>query len=292
MNVARASAATNTASAPPTTARPWRWLVRPRGLKRSRVRRAQAPALSGRYPADLDRHCVACHGPSDPDGGLDLTGEMTTLFCRSYENMIQRDLVGYIQEFVGPKPEGADAMGYAPAVPPYTYGSHNSRLMAILRQGHYDVQLSREEFVRLATWVDGNAPYYGSYFGRRNLAFRDDPDSGSHPRSRQRWGSVPSIALSSRLKLAAPDLLWQAYDEWGKTSTVTEVVSLRTFGDPPPTAHESGYHFSYPLTRLRQTRSFARGGVSKQSTILRLSDGGNRDIMPHKSQSFSWGRAL
>ena len=101
---------------------------------------------------------------------------MTELFCRSYENIIHQDLVGYIQEFIGPKPEAADAVGYAPAVKPYTYGSHQSKLISVLRAGHYDVQLSREEFIRLVTWVDANAPYYGSYFGRRNIAFRDRPD--------------------------------------------------------------------------------------------------------------------
>jgi hypothetical protein len=132
------------------------------------------------YPTDvqpiLDRHCVSCHGAQDPAGGLELTGTLTSLFNRSYENMIARDLVGYIQEFIGPKPEGADAMGYAPAVPPYTYGSHRSKLVQVLRQGHYDVQLTREEMISLTTWVDSNAPYYGSYFGRRNLSHREDRD--------------------------------------------------------------------------------------------------------------------
>ena len=66
----------------------------------------------------FDRHCVRCHNATKSDGALDLSGEMTGLFCRSYENIIQKDLVGYIQEFIGPKPEAADAMGYAPAVPP------------------------------------------------------------------------------------------------------------------------------------------------------------------------------
>ncbi len=132
------------------------------------------------YPIDiqpiLDRHCISCHGREEPDGDLDLTGEMTDLFCRSYEEIINKNLVDYIQEFVGPKAEGADAMGYAPAVPPYTYGSHQSKLVQVLRQGHYDVQLSREESIRLVTWIDSNSPYYGSYFGRRNLASRDAPD--------------------------------------------------------------------------------------------------------------------
>ncbi len=124
----------------------------------------------------FDRHCVRCHNATKSDGALDLSGEMTGLFCRSYENIIQKDLVGYIQEFIGPKPEAADAMGYAPAVPPYTYGSHKSKLISVLRAGHYDAKLTREEFVRLTTWVNANAPYYGSYFGRRNLAYRGRTD--------------------------------------------------------------------------------------------------------------------
>ncbi len=132
------------------------------------------------YTSDIqpifDRHCVSCHGGEKTEGDLDLSGEMTELFCRSYENIIRRDLVSYIQEFVGVKPEGADAMGYAPAVGPYTYGSHRSKLIEILRKDHYEVQLPREDFIKLVTWVDGNSPYYGSYFGRRNIAHRNDPD--------------------------------------------------------------------------------------------------------------------
>jgi hypothetical protein len=152
------------------------------------------------YPIDiqpiLDRHCVSCHGSNEPDGDLDLTGEMTELFCRSYESMIQHDLVGYIQEFVGPKPEGADAMGYAPAVPPYTYGSHQSALIKILREGHYDTELSQEEFIRLCTWVDANAPYYGSYFGRRNIAHKDRPDFRPVPTLKSALGQMPEMLSS------------------------------------------------------------------------------------------------
>ena len=46
----------------------------------------------------------------------------------------------------------------------------------MLRAGHYDVKLPRTDFIRLVTWVDANAPYYGSYFGRRNIAHRNLPD--------------------------------------------------------------------------------------------------------------------
>jgi len=158
--------------------------LRPLALERPPVEPQPQPGETAPRPLDyatdiqpiFDRHCVSCHGGEKTDGELDLSGEMTELFCRSYENIIRKDLVSYIQEFIGVKPEGADAMGYAPAVPPYTYGSHQSRLIEILRKGHYEVELPREDFVKLVTWVDANSPYYGTYFGRRNLAHRDDPE--------------------------------------------------------------------------------------------------------------------
>ena len=141
----------------------------------------------------FDRYCVSCHSAKKPEGHLDLSGELTDLFCRSYENIIRKDLVGYIQEFIGPKPEGVDGMGYAAATPPYTYGSHRSKLISVLRSGHHDVRLPREDFIRLATWVDANAPYYGSYFGRRNLVYRDRPDFRPVPTLESAWGVLPTV---------------------------------------------------------------------------------------------------
>ena len=117
----------------------------------------------------LDRHCVRCHNPDQADGELDLSGTLTTLFNRSYENLLRKDLV---QVFHENDPKTGDA---AP-VPPYTLGSHASRLVKLLRQGHEDVTLSREEFIRLVTWIDSNSAYYGTYFGRRNLKYRHEPD--------------------------------------------------------------------------------------------------------------------
>jgi len=147
------------------------------------------------YPTDIqpifDRHCVSCHNDKRRDGNLDLSGAMTELFCQSYEDLIRKDQVSYIQEFIGPKPQGAEGMGYAAAVPPYTYGSHKSKLIAVLRAGHYDVKLPREEFIRLVTWVDANAPYYGSYFGRRNIAYRDRADFRPIPTLEAALGTAP-----------------------------------------------------------------------------------------------------
>ena len=120
----------------------------------------------------LDRHCIACHNGKDPKVVPDLRGELTTLFNRSYEALMQGKWVNTIQEWNG----GNYAMMHAPTVPPYTYGSHPSRLVKLLKNGHHDVRLSREDWIKLVTWIDCGAPYYGSYYGRRNLAYRGEPD--------------------------------------------------------------------------------------------------------------------
>ena len=51
-----------------------------------------------------------------------------------------------------------------PAVlPPFAWGSHRSRLVDVVRSGHENVQLDQESLDRIVTWIDMNAPYYGSY---------------------------------------------------------------------------------------------------------------------------------
>jgi hypothetical protein len=94
---------------------------------------------------------------------------LTELFNRSYENIVSKDLVKVWREN-DPK------TGDASPIPPYTLGSHASKLIRLIRDGHEDVELPREEMITLVTWVDANAPYYGSYFGRRNVKYRGHPD--------------------------------------------------------------------------------------------------------------------
>ena len=40
----------------------------------------------------LDRHCVGCHGGENPKGGLTLTGGLTKMWNRSYENLTKKNL--------------------------------------------------------------------------------------------------------------------------------------------------------------------------------------------------------
>jgi hypothetical protein len=129
------------------------------------------------YPRDVqpifDKHCVRCHSGEKPKAGLDLSGEPTTLFCRSYENLIRQKLINHID--VDPR------SAYIPAEPPLTFGSHRSKVVGLLRKGHQEVKLGREEFIRFVTWIDGNAPYYGIYEGKKNLRWKGAPDFRPEP---------------------------------------------------------------------------------------------------------------
>lgn len=129
------------------------------------------------YPRDvqtvLDKHCVACHGGASPKGNLDLTGEPTELFTRSYENLINRKLINNID--VDPR------SAYIPAEPPLSFGSHRSKLAERIQSPPCRANLTEEEFVRIITWIDANAPFYGLYEGKRNVRWKGQPDYRPDP---------------------------------------------------------------------------------------------------------------
>ncbi|MBI5832817.1 MAG: hypothetical protein HZB16_10990 [Armatimonadetes bacterium] len=114
-----------------------------------------------------DKHCVTCHDGTKKQGDLDLSGELTEQFNRSYEQIIDKHLAGNVVDEIGAK------HGNIEATPPLTYGSPTSRLAKVLRGDHHGVKLSAAEWMHVVTWIDANAPYYGSWDGRRNLRYRD-----------------------------------------------------------------------------------------------------------------------
>jgi hypothetical protein len=116
----------------------------------------------------LDKQCIGCHGSEDPAGELDLSGELTKLYDRSYENLIDRGLVSFLND-------GYGSANVAPELP-LTFGSHRSKLVERIRHDPCRADLSREEFIRIVTWIDANAPYYGTHEGKKNLKWKDEPD--------------------------------------------------------------------------------------------------------------------
>ena len=115
----------------------------------------------------FDAHCVACHDYGQKAGAkLNLAGDRGVVFNTSYVELRAKKYV--------------DVVGAGPfrVLPPKTWGSHRSRLVKVLREGHGDpaidaqVALDREGFDRIVTWIDINAPYYPDYAGG---AYRDRP---------------------------------------------------------------------------------------------------------------------
>ncbi|MEI7910336.1 MAG: hypothetical protein WCK77_11920, partial [Verrucomicrobiota bacterium] len=156
------------------------------------------------YPSDvqpvLDRHCIECHNKKEPKGNLDLTGRMTTFFSVSYENLLTERRNGRkdrrdpgLVPTIGENHPKTGNIGYLPA---NSLGSHNSLLIAMLAPDkvrlkgdparlerlkklvdtHREVHLKPEELLKISNWVDTNAQYYGSYYGRRNLQDKEHPD--------------------------------------------------------------------------------------------------------------------
>lgn len=107
----------------------------------------------------LEKHCVACHKPGKAEGGVLLTGEPQGQFTASYNALVRR--VPY-SDWAG-KPGDFRLVNSEPLTRPEFFGSRNSDVMKLLHKGHYDVKLAPEEYQRLATWMDTNALFYGTF---------------------------------------------------------------------------------------------------------------------------------
>lgn len=171
------------------------------------------------YPTDvqpvLDRHCVECHNEARKDGGLDLTGRMTKFFSASYENLLaerrgaRRDRVD--PDLLPTIGENHPKTGNIRYLPARSLGSHNSLLMAMLMPGkiqlptddarlrrlpklvdaHRKLALSPGELLKISNWVDTNAQYYGSYYGRRNVKDKAHPNFRPVPSWESALGTPP-----------------------------------------------------------------------------------------------------
>ena len=117
----------------------------------------------------LDKHCVGCHSGVKPKGELTLTGELTGFFSRSYEELAKKSLVSYLHT-------SGFGSSHVPPEPPLTFGSHRSKMVERIRKAPCQAQLTREEFIRIVTWIDANAPFYGTHRGKKNLKWKEEPD--------------------------------------------------------------------------------------------------------------------
>ena len=45
-----------------------------------------------------------------------------------------------------------------------------------IREAPCRADLTREELIRIVTWIDANTPYYGTHRGKKNHRWKDEPD--------------------------------------------------------------------------------------------------------------------
>jgi len=104
----------------------------------------------------LNRRCVSCHDYGQEAGQkLNLAPDRTLTFNTAYVELWRKRYVHCV---------GA---GPAEIQPAYSWGSHASKLVQVLRTpgtaGHEQLELTSEEFDRIFTWADLNGVYYPTY---------------------------------------------------------------------------------------------------------------------------------
>jgi len=106
----------------------------------------------------FDKHCAGCHAGLKPAAGLDFSGGLTTRHNRAYDTLYANKLVAWSNV-------GEDAR----ITMPLEFGSHRSKLVEALRDGACSkrARLSQEDWLRLVTWIDANAPYHDGFINKR-----------------------------------------------------------------------------------------------------------------------------
>ena len=102
----------------------------------------------------LDKHCLRCHNPKTRKGKVVLTGKPQGRYSVSYNALAPRVPYSHWSE---------PSRNCEPMTRPGRFGARGSRLMKRLLAGHGKVKLSTEDIERLATWMDANALFYGTF---------------------------------------------------------------------------------------------------------------------------------
>lgn len=153
----------------------------------------------------LDRHCITCHtvGPNDLPAD-----EPTMAFSLkadpSADRTAGRDwsrsyliLTGAVKsDTEAPQRASGDpertvvnwvsSQSRPSMLPPYHRGSATSGMIHMLREGHHDVTLSREEMDKLCAWIDLGVPFCGDYLEANNWSPGQRERYLSYQRKRER----------------------------------------------------------------------------------------------------------
>ena len=116
----------------------------------------------------LNSNCIGCHSGENEKTALDFTDKKITVgiqreFNQSYITILGPTLLGTGEESLLAL---NDRMSDGSVTKPRQFGSSQSQFIQTLLKNHHDVQLSKEEWYALVTWVDFNAPYHGKLINK------------------------------------------------------------------------------------------------------------------------------
>jgi len=111
----------------------------------------------------LDRHCVKCHNDTNKNaaGILSFTANNTADW---------RNNKSYASFHPFVRRQGTE--GDIATKTPMEFHVSTSELIQRLQRGHHDVELDKESWDKIYTWIDLNAPYRGSWNSPKNEARR------------------------------------------------------------------------------------------------------------------------
>jgi hypothetical protein len=154
----------------------------------------------------LDRHCTECHN-GEEDQSFSLLARQVEMpkmgrhLSESYLALTNtkgsngdpnHEMVNWIDSMSGPGP-----------LPPYHRGSATSKLMDLLDEGHEDVQLSFEEYEKLACWIDMLVPYCGDYLEANTWSESDRKMYAHFAAKRERMETAESEAIEALIETQA-----------------------------------------------------------------------------------------
>ncbi len=162
---------------------------------------------------------------------------------------------------------------------PRSWGSYVSRLVKVLREGHGDpdidaqVQLDREAFDRIVTWIDINAPYYPEYasaYGNNRF--------GRSPLTDAELKKLETLVGSSQVNFTRPELspcLTQAADV--DAAARQQALAIIQLGQQRlaqrPRADMPGFHLVDPK-EVRQQAKYDQLQQSEAESRAAIRQGG------------------
>ncbi|HPJ97919.1 MAG TPA: SUMF1/EgtB/PvdO family nonheme iron enzyme [Candidatus Hydrogenedentes bacterium] len=105
----------------------------------------------------LDAFCVSCHN-SEAGATFDLTARPAEEVPSDFQMHFSPSYM-QLRRWVHTPTLESDAH----MLPPRAFHADTSKLIQILRDDHYGVELSAEAWDRLITWIDLNAPFHGTW---------------------------------------------------------------------------------------------------------------------------------